>query len=124
MTKASDEYRSRFRTWVTLVVQYVGNTMARCLGKGTRQNGKVEGALKGFEKGENGYNLARHLLAQVVIGPVFMNLAMNDTELAQLAMKRIEELGRISEETGRLTRTFGSPAMRKANGVVAGRMRE
>ena len=92
--------------------------------KGTKQNGKVDGALKGHEKGENGYNLARHLLAQVVIGTVFMNLAMNDTELAQLAMKRIEELGRISEETGRLTRTFGSPAMRKANGVVAGWMRE
>jgi len=49
---------------------------------------------------------------------------MNDTELAQLVIKRIEELGRISDEPGRLTRTYGSPAMRKANDLVAGWMRE
>ena len=39
-------------------------------------------------------------------------------------MGRIEALGRISEEPGRLTRTFCSPAMRRANDLVASWMRE
>jgi len=39
-------------------------------------------------------------------------------------MQRIEALGRISEEEGRLTRTFCSPAMREANDLVVGWMRE
>src|ERR1035441_3614634 len=34
-------------------------------------------------------------------------------------MERIEALGRISEEAGRLTRMFCSPAMRRANRLVA-----
>jgi allantoate deiminase len=38
-------------------------------------------------------------------------------------MERIEALGRISDETGRLTRTFCSPAMRRANRLVASWMR-
>ena len=39
-------------------------------------------------------------------------------------LDRIERLGRISEEPSRLTRTFGSPAMRQANGLAARWMRE
>jgi allantoate deiminase len=43
---------------------------------------------------------------------------------AQKVMRRIETLARISEEPGRTTRTFASPAMRRANELVAGWMRE
>lgn len=43
---------------------------------------------------------------------------------AKIVMQRIEALGRISEEDGRLTRTFASPAMRRANELVGGWMRE
>mgnify|MGYP002366481400 CR=1 FL=1 len=39
-------------------------------------------------------------------------------------MRRCDELGAISEEPGRLTRTFASPAMRRANELVGGWMRE
>jgi len=39
-------------------------------------------------------------------------------------MERIEALGRISEAPDRLTRTFGSPAMRRANDLVAQWMRQ
>jgi allantoate deiminase len=39
-------------------------------------------------------------------------------------MQRIEALASISEEAGRLTRTFGSPAMRRANRLVASWMCE
>ena len=39
-------------------------------------------------------------------------------------MARCEELGAISEESGRLTRTFHSPAMQRANALVGGWMRE
>ncbi len=49
---------------------------------------------------------------------------MTNTELAQTVMKRIEELGRVSEEPDRLTRTFCSPAMRKANDLVGSWMRD
>lgn len=45
-------------------------------------------------------------------------------DLAQTVMRRIEALGRISEERQRLTRTFCSPAMRRANDLVAAWMRE
>jgi allantoate deiminase len=41
-----------------------------------------------------------------------------------LLVKRLDELGRISDEKGRLTRTFFSPAMRRANALVASWMRE
>jgi allantoate deiminase len=44
--------------------------------------------------------------------------------LAQTVMQRIEALGQISDESGRLTRTFGSPAMRCAHELVTGWMRE
>lgn len=43
---------------------------------------------------------------------------------ARLVMERIEALARISEESGRLTRTFGSPAMQRAHALVGGWMRE
>jgi allantoate deiminase len=39
-------------------------------------------------------------------------------------MRRIEALGKISDEPGRLTRTFCSPSMRRANDVVAKWMRQ
>src|SRR5579871_1759438 len=48
---------------------------------------------------------------------------MSSVELAQQVMERIEALGRVSDEPGRLTRTFCSPAMRQANDLVAGWMR-
>jgi hypothetical protein len=41
-----------------------------------------------------------------------------------VVMERIEVLARVSEEPDRLTRTFCSPAMRQANELVAGWMRE
>ncbi len=43
---------------------------------------------------------------------------------AKLVMERIEALAKISEESGRLTRTYGSSAMRCANDLVAVWMRE
>jgi allantoate deiminase len=43
---------------------------------------------------------------------------------AQKVMRRIETLARISEEPGRITRTFGSPAMHRANDLVSGWMHE
>ena len=45
-------------------------------------------------------------------------------KLAQLVMRRCDELGAISEEPGRLTRTFASPAMRRANKLVGSWMRD
>ena len=36
----------------------------------------------------------------------------------------LDELGRVSDEDGKLTRTFLSPAMRRANALVGGWMRE
>ncbi|HEY3130160.1 MAG TPA: allantoate amidohydrolase [Acidobacteriota bacterium] len=47
----------------------------------------------------------------------------NTLALAQKVMQRIEQLGRITEQTGCLTRTFLSSAMRKANNQVAEWMR-
>lgn len=44
--------------------------------------------------------------------------------LASLTMQRIEALAQISEDVGKLTRTFASPAMRRANELVGGWMRE
>jgi allantoate deiminase len=41
----------------------------------------------------------------------------------QKILRRIDELAQISEETTHLTRTYGSPAMRRANDVVADWMR-
>ena len=43
---------------------------------------------------------------------------------ANALAKMLDELGRVSDEEGRLTRTFLSPAMRRANGLVGGWMRE
>jgi allantoate deiminase len=49
---------------------------------------------------------------------------MSDFELAQTVMKWIDELGRISDDADRLTRTFGSPAMRRANTQVGAWMKD
>jgi allantoate deiminase len=46
------------------------------------------------------------------------------SDSAAVVMQRIEALGNISEEAGRLTRTFCSSAMRKANDLVASWMRQ
>jgi allantoate deiminase len=43
---------------------------------------------------------------------------------AQLVMQRCDALGKISEEPGKITRTFASPAMRRANQLVGSWMRE
>jgi allantoate deiminase len=45
-------------------------------------------------------------------------------DLAATLMERIAALGRISDEPDRLTRTFCSPAMRRANDLVGSWMRE
>src|SRR6266852_809521 len=44
-------------------------------------------------------------------------------DLAQIVMARLQALGRVSDEAGRLTRTFCSPAMRRTNELVGGWMR-
>lgn len=43
---------------------------------------------------------------------------------AQQLVSMLDELGRITDEPGRLTRTFLSPAMRRANALVAGWMKD
>jgi len=48
----------------------------------------------------------------------------NAHDYALLVMQRADTLGAISEEPDRLTRRFGTPAMRKANITVAAWMRE
>src|SRR5207244_1859581 len=45
-------------------------------------------------------------------------------DYARRVMERADALGGISEEADRLTRRFATPAMRQANEVVAGWMRE
>jgi allantoate deiminase len=45
------------------------------------------------------------------------------TEAAQLLVAMLDELGQVSDETGRLTRTFLSPAMERANQLVGDCMR-
>ena len=45
-------------------------------------------------------------------------------DLAKSTMQRIEALAQISEDDGKLTRTFASPAMRRANELVGSWMRE
>jgi allantoate deiminase len=49
---------------------------------------------------------------------------MSNTDLAQNVMERVDVLAQISEEPDSLTRTFGSLAMRRANHLVGGWMRE
>src|SRR5258706_2547699 len=44
-------------------------------------------------------------------------------DLSRQLMRRCDELGAISEESGRLTRTFASPSMRRANKLVGSWMR-
>jgi allantoate deiminase len=48
----------------------------------------------------------------------------NGRQLSQLLMRRCDELGAISEESGCLTRTFASAAMRRANELAGSWMRE
>jgi allantoate deiminase len=43
---------------------------------------------------------------------------------AHLVMQRCDALGKISDEPGKITRTFASPAMRRANQLVGAWMRE
>ena len=43
---------------------------------------------------------------------------------AHLTMQRLDALAQISEDDGKLTRTFTSPAMRRANELVGSWMRE
>ncbi|MBW8864664.1 MAG: allantoate amidohydrolase [Verrucomicrobia bacterium] len=45
-------------------------------------------------------------------------------DLSRQLMRRCDELGTISEEPGRLTRTFASPTMRQANKLVGSWMNE
>jgi allantoate deiminase len=45
-------------------------------------------------------------------------------DLARAVMQRIDALGKISDDPNCLTRTFCSPAMRRANGIVASWMQE
>jgi allantoate deiminase len=49
---------------------------------------------------------------------------MPQTDPAEAVMQRIDALAQISEDMGRLTRTFASPAMRRANELVGQWMRE
>jgi allantoate deiminase len=44
--------------------------------------------------------------------------------LAKIVMQRCDDLARITDEPGRLTRTFASPAMRRANKLVGAWMQE
>jgi len=48
---------------------------------------------------------------------------VNELQLSQLVMQRCDALGKISEEPNRLTRTFASSAMRRANKLVGSWMR-
>jgi allantoate deiminase len=48
----------------------------------------------------------------------------NRSALARSVMQRIDALGKISDDPNHLTRTFCSPAMRRANALVATWMRE
>ena len=50
--------------------------------------------------------------------------AVKCNDLAKATMQRIEALADISENDGKLTRTFASPAMRRANDLVGSWMRE
>jgi allantoate deiminase len=45
-------------------------------------------------------------------------------DLSRQLMRRCDELGAVSDERGRLTRTFASPAMQRANKLVGSWMRE
>jgi allantoate deiminase len=53
-----------------------------------------------------------------------MKPPVNGAQLSQLLMRRCDALGKISEESNRLTRTFASPAMRRANKLVGSWTRE
>ena len=45
------------------------------------------------------------------------------TQASRLLVRRLDELGRVTDESGKLTRTFLSPAMRRANARVSPWMR-
>src|SRR5215203_1239750 len=49
---------------------------------------------------------------------------MSDCLLAESVMRRIDALGQVTDEPGKLTRCFCSDAMRQANALVGGWMRE
>jgi allantoate deiminase len=58
------------------------------------------------------------------LGAWNLELFPMSVSLARELMVRCDELGAISEEPGRLTRTFASPAMLRANKLVGSWMRE
>jgi allantoate deiminase len=51
-------------------------------------------------------------------------MGRNFKKAAALLARRLDELGRVSDDDGRLTRTFLSPAMERANALVGSWMRE
>src|SRR5689334_18387043 len=55
---------------------------------------------------------------------VGVNVSGSCIDLARTVMQRIGALGKISDDTNCLTRIFCSPAMRRANALVASWMRE
>src|SRR6185369_1832371 len=62
--------------------------------------------------------------ALLAVGVFDLSRKLNMSDAARKIMQRIDVLMHISDESGRLTRTFASPAMRRANALVSGWMRE
>ena len=56
--------------------------------------------------------------------PMCTCLVAMSNDWGRLTFERIEALAQISEEPGKLTRTFASPAMKRANELVSGWLRE
>src|SRR5258707_9096938 len=71
--------------------------------------------------------VAAQIVAQISgvaqIGNLRYDSGRRMSDLAKKVMARIEALARVSEEPGRLTRTFCSPSMRRANDLVGQWMR-
>lgn len=53
-----------------------------------------------------------------------MCIATKQTSSSRTLVRCLNDLGRVTDEPGRLTRTFLSPAMRRANALVAGWMKD
>jgi len=69
-------------------------------------------------------NWSFELGASLDIGGWNLELFRMSANLARLIVRRCDDLARITDEPGRLTRTFASPAMRRANKLVGTWMRE
>ena len=63
-------------------------------------------------------------LGQAIWRMLFPGRSGMNTNPARLILQRCDELARITDEPGRLTRTFASPAMRRARVLVGAWMRE